>query len=404
MLVSRRTKTRRYRCLAALLLTHALLVACAHQQHSRDASAHNDLLESGADDDFEWAMDENGLVQLPAMTIPQSTALSDESQAAQRLYKVYWSEWHQLRNKHCPNKILTAAKEDLPAIRKCRAETFKKTRWYRDVMARYKVDIEERVIGGIITDLYTPQAGIAKKNRHRVLIHLHGGSHYFANRWGGYTGASPIAATAEIKVISVDYRQWPEAPHPAAMEDVAAVYETLLKSYRPENIGIYGCSAGGYWSAQTIPWFQKAGLPRPGAVGIFGVGIGSKGSDSVFAGVAYAGLPVPTPAQMRYTAENPRLYFKGVSINEPILYPGDFPDVLAQYPPTLFVNSSRDFSLSTAAHNHAQMVKQGVDANFHMWEGLNHCFIYNPELPEAHDANAVITRFFDKHLGKLSKY
>jgi len=31
---------------------------------------------------------------------------------------------------------------------------------------------------------------------------------------------------------------------------------------------------------------------------------------------------------------------------------------------------------------------------------MDHAFFYNPKLPESHEANNVIVRFFDKHLGK----
>ena len=82
----------------------------------------------------------------------------------------------------------------------------------------------------------------------------------------------PIAALGRIKVVSLDYRQGPEHRHPAASEDVAAAYRELLKTYRPENIGIYGCSAGGMLAGMSVAWFQRHGLPRPGAVGILCAG------------------------------------------------------------------------------------------------------------------------------------
>jgi monoterpene epsilon-lactone hydrolase len=71
----------------------------------------------------------------------------------------------------------------------------------------------------------------------------------------------PIASIGKIKVISVDYRQAPEYAFPSASEDVATVYRELLKTYKPTNIGIYGCSAGGLLTAETIAWFQKEKLP-----------------------------------------------------------------------------------------------------------------------------------------------
>lgn len=373
-----------------------LITACAGID---DKPTEDDYLIK--EETFEWGLDDNGITQLPAMELPQSSALSDESKAAQRLYKAYWNEWFQIRDKICKKSVLAASKEALPAIRACRAAAFKKTRWYKDAMARYPVDIEEKTIGGIVTDIYTPKAGIHDKHQHRLLIHLHGGGHFLGNRWIGNVAASSIAATAGIKVISVDYRQWPEARHPAAMEDVVAVYKQLLNDYQAENIGLYGCSSGGYWSAQSVPWIEKSGLPRPGAIGVFGVGFGNKGSDSWMTGMAHNGQPALTEAEI---AAMPVMgYFEGASETDPLVLPADFPEALAKYPPTLFVNSTRDFTQSRAVYAHSQMVKQGVETDLHIWDGLNHCFISNPSLPEAWDANAVISKFFDKHLGSAPK-
>lgn len=134
----------------------------------------------------------------------------------------------------------------------------------------YPVRSNHAVMGGVPTDTYEPEQGIAPENKDRVLINLHGGG--FVTGGGSVGGALesiPLAGTGRIRVISVDYRLAPEHKFPAASEDVAAVYRELLKTYRPKNIGIYGCSAGGMLSAQAVAWFQKAGLPRPGAIGVF---------------------------------------------------------------------------------------------------------------------------------------
>ena len=78
----------------------------------------------------------------------------------------------------------------------------------------------------------------------------------------------PVASLGKIRVVAVDYRQGPEHVFPAASEDVTAVYRELLKHYPAENIGIYGNSAGAVLTAMVIAWFQKEGLPRPGAIGL----------------------------------------------------------------------------------------------------------------------------------------
>jgi acetyl esterase/lipase len=137
--------------------------------------------------------------------------------------------------------------------------------------ASYAVRIEERRISGVRTDVITPAEGIPVRNQHRALIELHGGG-FACDGSGGLSGqveAILISAVAKIKVIAIDYRTSPQFHFPAAVEDVAAVYTELLKQYRSQNVGIYGCSTGANLTASAVAWFQTHALPRPGAVGLF---------------------------------------------------------------------------------------------------------------------------------------
>jgi epsilon-lactone hydrolase len=117
---------------------------------------------------------------------------------------------------------------------------------------QYPAAIEHKTVGGVPVDVVTPKSGIAGRNRNRVLLNMHGGG-FIGKCPDGLVEAMPIAGTGRIKVVTVDYREAPEAKFPAASEDVAAVYRELLKSYAPENIGLYGCSAGGVWRARPRP-------------------------------------------------------------------------------------------------------------------------------------------------------
>lgn len=111
--------------------------------------------------------------------------------------------------------------------------------------------------------------------KNRVLINLHGGG--FSGCWPACAELEsiPIAALARIRVISLDYREGPQYKFPAASEDVAAAYREVLKDHAPQNVGIYGCSAGGMLTAMSVAWFVKHQLPNPAAVGIFCAGAGS---------------------------------------------------------------------------------------------------------------------------------
>jgi acetyl esterase/lipase len=96
----------------------------------------------------------------------------------------------------------------------------------------------------------------------------------------------------------------------------------------------------------------------------------------------------------------PLPYLAGVSTSDPLAAPASSPQVLARFPPTLIVSGTRAFDLSSAVHTHALLVKQGVETDLHVWEGMFHGFFYNIDVPESRDCYDVIVKFFDKHLGQ----
>jgi acetyl esterase/lipase len=267
----------------------------------------------------------------------------------------------------------------------------------------FAVDRAETTIGGVHAYVYTPRDGIAAENRDRVLVELHGGG--FRECWPACAELEsiPIAALGRIKVVSLDYRQGPEHRHPAASEDVAAAYRELLKNYRPENIGIYGCSAGGMLTGMSVAWFQRHGLPRPGAVGILCAGAANLEGNAFGGDASYTTLPLGEGRVLPPgAAGNPVQmdYFAGADPDDPLVAPASSPAVLAMFPPTLVVTGTRSFELSNAVYTHAQLVKNGVDADLHVWEGMFHGFFYNPDVPESRECYDVIVRFFAQHLGK----
>lgn len=276
----------------------------------------------------------------------------------------------------------------------------------RPVLAKwqeiYPSTITPTVIGGVKTDVVEPKNGIDRANRHRVLINVHGGGFMFGNGVGALIEAIPVSGRGKIKVVTIDYRMAPEHTFPAASEDVAAVYRELLKTYKPANIGIYGCSAGGTLAGQAVAWFQKHNLPRPGVVGVFCSGLADSfwyGGDSA----AIAPLMNATPPRPAGGASGggARGYFEEIEQNDPLVSPAKFPAVLAQFPPTLFVTGTRDPSMSNAIVTHNLMLKAGVTAELFVQEGLGHGhFTLSPGTPETVDATEVIWKFFDRHLGK----
>lgn len=264
---------------------------------------------------------------------------------------------------------------------------------------RYPVDVETTTLAGVTVDIITPKAGIPAKNRNRILMVLHGGAFMVGEGLGGQNEAVPVAGVGGIKAVSVRYRQGPENRFPAASEDVAAVYSELLKKYRPENIGIEGCSAGGILTGQSMVWFQQHKLPRPGAIGIFCAGLNfSKSGDAKAISNLLNGKPTAAPSIP------PMPYFAGANMNDPLVSPAVSPEALAKFPPTLFYTGTRDLLMSDAINGHAKLLKAGVESHLYITEGWGHGTPWNSlDAPETTDALNVIWNFFDSHLGNDPK-
>ena len=261
--------------------------------------------------------------------------------------------------------------------------------------ALYAVHIELKTIGGVRTEIITPKDGIATENSKRILINLHGGGFMWGEGSGGEVESIPIASLGRITVITVFYRMGPENVFPAASEDVAAVYKELLKTHKPANVGIYGCSAGGILTGQAIAWFDKTHLPMPGAIGTFCGSIVPPEGDSAYIGPALNGVkgqPSPYPV-----AGLP--YFLGADLHDPLVFPVYSPSLLAKFPPTLLISGSRDFAFSSVLKSQSALTDAKVEAELHLWDGMWHAFFMDPDLPESRKVYDVIVQFFDRHLG-----
>jgi monoterpene epsilon-lactone hydrolase len=255
----------------------------------------------------------------------------------------------------------------------------------------YPVNEEVLEINGVYTEVFTPQSGVPTENAGRVLINLHGGGFTFGARTEGRLESIPVASVAKMKVISVDYRQGPEHKFPAASEDVAAVYIELLKTHLPGQIGIFGCSAGGLLTAQSVAWFQAHNIPQPGAVGIFCAG----------AGEFMVGDSIPISKALNTSLGDGNMpYFEGASWNDPLVAPVNHRDVMAAFPPTLVISSTRDMALSSALTTHQRLISAGVESELHIYEGLMHYFFMATDVPESRQVFDITARFFDRHLAR----
>jgi acetyl esterase/lipase len=283
-------------------------------------------------------IDSDGAVQIPGYTVPLSSFLSPQA-------KTYVAE--HMRDMQNPELL----KQDGGVPR------FMRHYLERDETI-FAVERKEASLGGVHTYTYAPRSGISERNKARVLINLHGGG--FSGCWPGCAEleSMPISALMNVKVVTVDYREGPDNKFPAASEDVASVYRELLKAYKPQNIGIYGCSAGGMLTAMSLAWFQTHGLPTPGAVGIYCASAGAFGGDATYIAFPFGEGRMPP---VRPPGQSQLGYFSGADINDPLVSPMNSPKILAKFPPTLLITGTRDFAMSGTIHTDAELTKVGQD-------------------------------------------
>lgn len=281
----------------------------------------------------------------------------------------------------------------------------------------FPVDIEETIIDGISVAIVTPKGGVPARNQNRLMLNGPGGGFRTGVRGNGLLISIPVAALLQVKVVSILYRQGPEYQFPAASEDLLKVWDYYTrKTYKPGNVGMVGCSAGGALVAETTAILIKAGRPTPGVLGVYCAGLGANmaGDSQLFGSLAVtsvkaAAATAAAPAAAAPAAIGPAVaasgppaknYFTGVDQTQFIVNPTLDEKLLARFPPTIFFTATRDMAMSPSAYSYRKLVKLGIDTQLLIYDGLYHGFMTNPDFPEAQEGYRAAAAFYDRHLGR----
>jgi len=256
--------------------------------------------------------------------------------------------------------------------------------WVQDVLggvqrSRHGVEMADERIANVPVRRFTSQSNDSSS----ILLNLHGGG--FTKDAGSVTENVPVAALTGRTVVSVRYRQAPEHPYPAAVEDAEAVYRTLLESYPAERIGLYGTSAGAILCVQLLARLGKAGTPLPAALGFF-------------SGTADLKRMGDTEQLFRPEFDSARTeplfndYVGARDRADPMISPlfGD----LKGFPPTLCIAGTRDFLLSQTSIFHRALLAAGVASELVVFEAMLHAHWIYQDIPESDEAFAIMADFF----------
>ena len=330
-------------------------------------------------------------LQNPANEIPKSTLVSAESYMLTEV----WNRQYQEFCNTCRDENLNfegKSLEQIAVLRIRQAELFWQSPIYQNVIERYPVEISTFKIANVTVEEIEPTEGISEENKNKVLINLHGGNFTTGARTFSRIESIPIASLGRIKVLSIDFRQGPEHRFPAAVDDVLAVYKILLNDFQSQQIGIYGGSSGAVLCAQLMARLSRDRLPMPAGIGMIAAAACYfyEGDSGWIAHLRMGAHKEEKPS------DNP--YFSGVLASDALAFPGNDNTILSQFPPSLLISSSREYTGSAGVHTHSQLTQLGVLANLHIWDGLEHLFIYNTALPASREAFTVIVDFFQRRL------
>ena len=258
------------------------------------------------------------------------------------------------------------------------------------------ISISATVLGGVRAYILTPRK-IPAAHKNQVIFHIHGGGYIFGPGEAGTGEAMLMAAYGGYKVLSIDYRMPPDAPYPAAMDDVTSAWRALVAQTDPRRIAVEGTSTGGGMTLALLLRAKAEGLPLPAAIAP-----GSPWSDMTGTGDSYKTnewIDNVVVSYDGYLSRVARLYAHGHDLKDPQLSPvyGD----LNGLPPTILTAGTRDLFLSNTVRVQRKLREAGIEADLEMYEGLSHAqFNSDPTAPVTREAYGEITRFFDAHLAR----
>ncbi|NRA54200.1 MAG: alpha/beta hydrolase [Gammaproteobacteria bacterium] len=222
--------------------------------------------------------------------------------------------------------------------------------------------ITDRSINGVLTRRYQPAS--PQTNQTRILF-AHGGGWYLGSLDSHDSFCAQLAHDCGITVIAVDYRLAPEAPYPAGLDDLSAVYQALLVQ-DPSPLLLVGDSAGGNLvAALTLRCRRNKLVQACGQILIYPA-LAQPASLPSHQNLADA--PLLDRDSLNFCWRN---YSENNGDIDPELYPLQAQS-LALLPRAAIIAGEYDPLIDDARYYSQQLVQDGVSTQFTVIEGLVH--------------------------------
>ncbi|MEM6940140.1 MAG: alpha/beta hydrolase [Pseudomonadota bacterium] len=215
-----------------------------------------------------------------------------------------------------------------------------------------------------------------------VLFYIHGGGFVFGSPNTHAALLAQIARRTKLRALLPRYSLAPEAPFPAALDDVRAAWDKLSADpSRPKRIVLGGDSAGGALALSLLGTLLADGAALPQAVFCF-----SPLTDMSFSGESFrtnAGVEAVLPSER--ADEMVQMYVGACAIDDPRVSPlfADFSGA----PPIWISVGNTEILADDARRMVARIRAQGVAVHFEEAADLPHVWpIFHNILPEARES------------------
>lgn len=244
-----------------------------------------------------------------------------------------------------------------------------------------------------ITDIYTPKG---KKGPFPVIVSVHGGGWIYSHK-EHYRAYCASLTKYGFAVVNFNYRLAPEAPYPAALEDINRLFGWLLEHAEEYDIDknkicAVGDSAGAQMLSHYLTMWSNSDYPAPFKV---------KEGLSIKAVALNCGA-YDLPGYLNRNGLDPYLeaYFCGDSVkcSEAV---NIMPYLRSTFPPSYIMTSVNDFLRNEAKPFYEALKEEGVHCEYHLYgddntQELGHVFHCNMNLAKAWECNEDECRFFNE--------
>ncbi|RLK56393.1 acetyl esterase/lipase [Stenotrophomonas rhizophila] len=256
---------------------------------------------------------------------------------------------------------------------------------------RYPAKIEALPLANASLYVITPE-NLAPEDESRAILYVHGGGFIVGGDRAAAIAALPLACASGCRVYSIDYRMPVDFPFPAGLDDVCDAYLRVLEEHRPENVAVFGVSAGGGLAPAMLIRMRDRGEPLPAAAVLFTPGADISESGDTYETNQHIDVVLKTRMPKTFA-----LYANGTDLRDPELSPV-FADYTKGFPPTLLISGTRDILLSTTVIMHRALRRAGIEADLHVFEAMPHAGFRGA--PEDAEVLAEQVRFITERLGR----